>query len=208
MELPPGFASSEARKDEQLDMFSIWNIAFANHEILPWIMRTLGARMAMDDTTISKITEVSSEWALTFHRGWTGLRFPWRFRPSIVWEQKKIIQAQEFPTTLEEMNLDVFAVLAQVLGPACDYEYDPESDYHRMGINVLQGYQRMGFGSGHLKWIPASPNGSNMFKMAGFREVAILDAHMERYGYDTATGKMYTLCKIRIHLKKSTDKTS
>jgi len=78
----------------------------------------------------------------------------------------------------------------------------------RMGTNVLPGYQRMGFGqfltkhcneiadkSGSRTWIPASPNGSNMFQKMGFKQVAILDAHMERYGYDAATGKMYILLR-------------
>ena len=34
-----------------------------------------------------------------------------------------------------------------------------------------------------------------MFKKMGFKEVAVLDAHLERYGYDAATGKIYILLR-------------
>jgi len=78
MELPPEFEFNEARKDELPNLFSIWNIAFADYQvwkvifkdsehqkILPWIEKTFGARMKMDDIALWKITEVSSGWALT-----------------------------------------------------------------------------------------------------------------------------------------------
>lgn len=77
-----------------------------------------------------------------------------------------------------------------------------------MGTNVLPGYQRMGFGqlltrycneiadkSRCRTWIPASPNGPNMFKKVDFKEVGVLDTYMERYGFNAATGKMYILLR-------------
>ncbi len=81
-------------------------------------------------------------------------------------------------------------------------------DLDRMGTNVLPGYQRMGFGQfltqhcneiadkmGCRTWIPASPNGCSMFKKRGFKEVAILDAHIEQYGFRAETGKIYILLR-------------
>ena len=78
----------------------------------------------------------------------------------------------------------------------------------RAGTQVLPGYQKMGFGqyltrycneiadkSGCRTWIPATPNAASMFKKLDFKEVGILDTHMERYGFDAAVGKMYILLR-------------
>ena len=88
------------------------------------------------------LLRVSLSWSLFFESGglmilcrktvaWTGLRFPWKLRPSISEEQKKAIQAQGMPPTLDGMNLDVFPILAQAMGATADYGYDPENDYRK-----------------------------------------------------------------------------
>jgi len=62
---------------------------------------------------------------------WTGVKYPWKFQPSITAEQKKLIQAQGMPPTLDGMSLDVFQVLAQTIGAVKDYGFDPENDYRK-----------------------------------------------------------------------------
>jgi hypothetical protein len=44
-------------------------------------------------------------------------------------------------------------------------------------------------------WIPASPNGCNMFKKKSFEEMAVLDAHLEQHGFEAETGKIYILLR-------------
>lgn len=83
---------------------------------------------------------------------WTGLRYPWKFRPSITDEQKRLIQAKGVPPELEGMDSDVFEVLINAMGAASDYGYDPENDYREqysflllMKYNSLPIFMRPNF---------------------------------------------------------------
>jgi hypothetical protein len=58
---------------------------------------------------------------------WTGLRYPWKYRPSI----KRLVEAKRMPPELKGMNIDMFKVLAYAMGAASDYGYDPENDFRK-----------------------------------------------------------------------------
>lgn len=126
---------------------------------------------------------------------WAAIQTPWKHLPAMTQELKNMAQSKEFPPTLPGTNMKAFQSLFEMLNGAYAYGYNPEEEYHRKGTCVHPEFQKRGLGTAltlawnevtdktrDSTWCPCRPTSIKMFRDNGFKDVGLVDAHLERWG--------------------------
>ncbi len=91
--------------------------------------------------------------------------------------------------------MEAFQILFEMLGGAHKYGYDENTDFHRKGTTVHPDFQKKGLGTWLTRhwndvtdktedktWCPCRPTSIKMFRDHGFKDVGVVDGHLERWG--------------------------